>query len=332
VAPSQTLTDDQCFSVLEFLDEKQNDGCTVSLSALKAFLEQRHQLVIPTRQLRDRLHGMGLQYGVALSARHVNTQSERWQQWRASYAVRWAQALELERKGEAVIVYMDESYVHAHHRRRYTWYAPESDLGRSVRCVGGKGELLIMVHAITSSGLLAATDEKGRYFEPAFDATGKQRSAELLYSAKSPPNDDYHNHFDAVMFERWIKNRLLPAFRAVFCTAGHYPRLILVCDNASYHKAHSEDWVAVSGANKAKLSALLSKHNILSFSVERGASKVTFDASNYETRAPAGPSLVELRQRVEQLLRDKPLINRTLAQRALDKEVRVYYRYVVPHM
>jgi hypothetical protein len=186
------------------------------------------------------------------------------------YALEYGHALALEREGKAVVVYMDESYVNMRHKRTNTWYNPNSAQSSDLNAGVGNGELFIMVHAITESGLFAAGDlSDGKEAEedldeeeekekvdmkdeglprvrPDYTKSGPQLSAEMIYRTKALPSDDYHKHFDSQMMEKWVTERLFPTFHAM------YPdrQLILVLDNAKYHHARGEGWVSPNSMKK----------------------------------------------------------------------------------
>src|SRR5687768_9420472 len=66
----------------------------------------------------------------------------------------YAAALSEEEAGTAVIVYMDESYIHSHHATKKGWFHPNN---RDV--IGASdGKRLIILHAMTDNGLLAVPD------------------------------------------------------------------------------------------------------------------------------------------------------------------------------
>ena len=62
-------------------------------------------------------------------------------------------------------------------------------------------------------------------------------TAEWIWEANGKV-EDYHKNMDGVGFERWLENRLIPAFEALF--PGK--KMILVMDNASYHHQHNTDY------------------------------------------------------------------------------------------
>ena len=123
------------------------------------------------------------------------------------YVNQWSQALEDERSGDGVCVYTDESFCHQRHGRWQTVVDTtdtaqvirphKSGLRASVPTGGEKGKLVIIVHAITSAGLVADREDDGRLYRPPVDKRvdmgGVKASAELVYAVGQPPSDDYHD-------------------------------------------------------------------------------------------------------------------------------------------
>ena len=56
--------------------------------------------------------------------------------------------------------------------------------------------------------------------------------ARWIWEAKNSKGD-YHDYMDSDMFNFWVQKRLIPAFKKKY---GRNKKMILVIDNASYHK------------------------------------------------------------------------------------------------
>ena len=143
-------------------------------------------------------------------------------------------ALKMEARGEAIIVYMDESYVHQNHFPEKCWFHPDRP---QVTRPAGKGQRLIIVYAITKDGLLRycpAGDDKPPC--PGEFDSGIYPTSEMIYRAKSA-RGDYHDQMDCDMFMLWMERRLVPAFEA------KYPgKIMVLClDNAPYHHGRHKD-------------------------------------------------------------------------------------------
>ncbi|CAB1120820.1 unnamed protein product [Ectocarpus sp. CCAP 1310/34] len=164
------------------------------------------------------------------------------------FLVKMDLAKRAEGAGVAVIVYMDESFVHQAHGSAYSYF-PSDDTGVMQDGIGrttGKGLRMIMVHAIAKHGPLAELQERFPIREGWFKAKenrakkinpgeadfemSDEQTAEFLWQAKLATGD-YHNAMTDGMFMQWLKHRLTPAFDAQFKNK----KMFLVLDNASYH-------------------------------------------------------------------------------------------------
>lgn len=161
-------------------------------------------------------------------------------------------ALKLEQRGDAIIIYMDESYCHLQHLPGKMWFR-DVDVGteRAERS-RNKGSLAIMVHAMCKDGWVCERDENGA--PPVVDEwhEGPAQTCEMVFRGKVG-RGDYHKNFDGDMFMKWINERLVP-------TVQHkYPdkQVYVVMDNAPYHHGHPENSFFASGHNKEEIQAKL---------------------------------------------------------------------------
>jgi hypothetical protein len=106
-------------------------------------------------------------------------------------------------------IYLDESYVNKNHSNDFIWYFGED--GSWVQKPTGKGERLIIVNAISTSGWVDG--------------------AKLVFQAKRKTGD-YHGQMNAEMFTKWFQEKLIPNIA---------PNSLIIMDNASYHKELSDD-------------------------------------------------------------------------------------------
>jgi hypothetical protein len=228
--------------VRTYIDTSLKSGRTVTAHQIQKELRKRGENVGIQRL---RLVAVGMQWGHTKTSPVVDMTSTRWKLLRRQYAIDWAWALEQERKDEAVIVYMDESYVTTKYRRAQTWWDTTSQQGRHVNSGVGSGELIIIIHAITSNGLLATRDDSDRITDVDEHAKGQINSAEMIWRS-SAKTKDYHQTMESEMFMKWLNDRLFPAFRHLFCS-DKKRKCILVMDNAKYHKAKGKGWVSAGG-------------------------------------------------------------------------------------
>jgi hypothetical protein len=137
------------------------------------------------------------------------------------------------RKGNAVIhpeVYLDESYVHKNHSNDFIWYSDED--GPWVQKPTGKGERLIIIHAMTKFGWIPGAK---------------------LTCKSTRRTGDYHGQMNHDRCTRWFNERLLP----------HIPRnALILMDHASYHNARSRHSAPTATCKKARIRAWLRKNGI----------------------------------------------------------------------
>ncbi|CAM9976181.1 unnamed protein product [Ectocarpus sp. 8 AP-2014] len=198
--------------------------------------------------------------------------------------------------GLAVIVYMDESFVHQAHGSPYSYFPSDEDgvvqdgIGRTT----GKGLRMIMVHAITKWGPLAKLCDEFPIEEGWFKETGSgkkemeyEETAEFLWQAKLAKGD-YHAAMTDSMFMEWLEHRLSPAFNATPEFEGK--QMILVLDNASYHHGFDAE-VKVPETNTKKHNVdLLRKFGAKSIRVERNEGEQGVVEYNFEVPTEPGSS------------------------------------------
>ena len=127
-------------------------------------------------------------------------------------------------------VYLDESYVNKNHSYDFTWYVEED--GPWIQKPTGKGERLIIMNAITKDGWVLGAKN-------VFKSTRK--------------TGDYHGQMNAHQFQKWFSKMLLPNLP---------PNSIIIMDNASYHKALTEDSAPITTSSKEKIRSWLEKNDI----------------------------------------------------------------------
>ena len=164
----------------------------------------------------------------------------------------------MQRAGTHIIVYMDESYCHGNHAISRTW----NEDGVIPNRPRGKGALMIIVHAMTRDGFLLPPGE--RYDVDEWKC-GPVPTAEMIFRAKYATKHrvpDYHDTMDSAFFMYWVENRLVPAFE------NRYPgkKMVLVCDNAPYHRSMGDDGFTPNSLSKTeiveKLGLLPRKRNV----------------------------------------------------------------------
>jgi hypothetical protein len=126
--------------------ENTYESCNTLPTALAAELG----IVVSRWTVCRWLHSLGYVYR---KKHFVNSDpSYRWSLIRR-YIYQYAAALQEQEQGTAIIVYMDESYIHSHHCSKRLWHSLSLATKNEVRgdC---KGKRIIIIHAMTKDGLL----------------------------------------------------------------------------------------------------------------------------------------------------------------------------------
>ena len=134
------------------------------------------------------------------------------------------------RQEQRPVVYLDETWVNAHHGRDTMWVDCDGTAGW--KRTSGKGGTLIVLHAGTVDGWVAG--------------------AELVFRAKAS-SGDYHNEMNIPHFMEWWKTQLLPNIP---------PNSLIVIDNASYHNGVIEK-IPTKSSRKSEMQTLLKNRGIL---------------------------------------------------------------------
>jgi len=231
----------------------------------------------------------------------------RWRQ----YVLDYAEALADEDAGTHVIVYVDESFVHQHHTRKWGWLRN----GDPTVIADSDGKRLIILHAMTDSGLLAEPDAVPSNWMSEVASTAQVVFEEVYEDGQD--TSDYHNTMTGAKFTNWLQNRLLPAFNSI------YPgkKMILVMDNAAYHKARDETWVSTNKSQtKDTLADTLINHGVNSITTGKGTK---LPSHLFATTACTKADLLAA---VKKWLADHPDYNRTIVEKLLaDKGHRIVY-------
>jgi hypothetical protein len=106
-------------------------------------------------------------------------------------------------------VYLDESYINKNHSNDNTWYFEED--GIIIGKPTGKGDLLIIVDAITKDGWVP--------------------NARLVFKA-SKKTGDYHANMNWNNFSEWFQEKLLKNISE---------NSLIIMDNAAYHNVLAEE-------------------------------------------------------------------------------------------
>ena len=152
--------------------------------------------------------------------------------WRHSYI---RDIREIRSQGRP-IVYLDETWVNAHHTVSRQWYDEGDTAGAQQpnEAPSGKGKRLIILHAgCADSGFLPECD---------------------LVFIGNTKSHDYHDEMNATHFNEWWSEKLLPNLPA---------GAVIVMDNAPYHTVKTEaSSCPTTSSRKADMQAWLTDHGI----------------------------------------------------------------------
>jgi DDE superfamily endonuclease len=290
----------------ELVHTQKTEGISITSTTIAAELRVKLDVCVDRSTVRRWLHALGYHWrhkryvgGMKPQAKNVRIRQ---------FILEYAEALAADEAGTAIIVYIDESYIHTHHASKKGWFLP------SDRDVIGDddGKRLIILHAMTDSGLLAVPDAVSNNWlnEPAL--TAELVFEELLEDGQD--DSDYHNTMTGVKFVAWLRNRLLSTFAAM------YPgkKMYLVLDNASYHKARDETWVSCS-ASKTKHELA---HQLLDLGVEQlttlDVTPRVIPAHKFgATPSQGGPKKADLIAAVQKWLDEHPNHNHTVVEQVM---------------
>jgi len=281
-----------------------------SCTTLRRELEEQLGLVVSKSTVHRWLHALGYVYG----KKHFVNQahSYRWALIR-KYIYKYAAALKEQEDGTAIIVYMDESYIHAHHCSQFLWHSLSSATKNEVRG-DNKGKRIIIMHAMTKDGLLEVEGT-----EPSNILTELYHSCALIFDevcVDGVTPADYHDTINGEKFIGWMRQRLFPTFQK------RYPgkKMYLVLDNAKYHHHRGPDWFSPSAKKKGQLADFLRQRNVPSITVDDGRTIPESKFSANAGKAAGGPTLVQLKQAAKEHLAAHPEINTTVPQQLMSDE------------
>ena len=126
------------------------------------------------------------------------------------------------------IVYLDESWINAHHTFEKEWQSVDGTVKRNIP--SSKGQRLILAHA-------------GNKQEGLVEGAG------LVFQSISTDDRDYHSEMNGDIFKNWMEKTLFPSLKGPSC---------LVMDNASYH----DDKIPTSSNTVAQIKNWLKRERI----------------------------------------------------------------------
>ena len=319
------FTPEHLTAIDKWIEERRKAAeAAVTVSEIAKFIEEDYGITCDDGTILRALKALGYIY-METSGRGMR-RSEESKLLERKFLIEYAAALKKENEGRAVIFYMDESYVHQNHVKVFLWVKGEGESQRQ-RPNSGRGQRLIIVHAITKHGPVVTRDANGNPVEEnSLDGENisAAKTAELIFKAKSNKGD-YHDNMDGEMFMQWLNHRLLPTVTEL-CksdrrtygppSGANQKEKFLVLDNARYHHAHDENYVDALKMSKDQCLDKMLELNLKTFKVSK-TGKV-FDVKTLESQRSrqgkiprakknggGGPSGKEMQAALHQLLLEK---------------------------
>ena len=227
--PARALSDSLQSVTRAYVREANREGQHITLEMLCQHLEKAELAQdFSVRTLGRALDRWGFTFG-------KGTRSQRLKEKDHVVAARqrYLRRKRANRTGESAMrpeVYLDESYVNKNHSNDFVWYLDED--GPWIQKPTGKGERLIIIHAITKDGWVPG--------------------AKLTFRS-TKKTGDYHGQMNYDLFAKWFTDQLLP----------NIPKdSLIIMDNASYHNAVSTHSAPTATCKKARIRSWLEQNKI----------------------------------------------------------------------
>ena len=285
------------------VDEAAKENKYISLTSVASRLREDLGRTVPKPTLHRWMRGMKLEYTkrklTGLTEEYANASIRR-------YLLRYSELLEREKKDEVVLVYMDESYIHQGYCSGFTWAPKSKNKVVKGRTRGvNKGKRLIIIGAITKDGVLEKL-EAGQVpsYHLGDECTSASVVTEKLSVAGAAETADYHDTMSGDKFLQWIRNRLIPAFEAVY---GVDKKMVLIMDNAAYHKCRPKDgtWKTITDKDRDWLEAYVYRAEI-PFIIRASDKKKILPHKFTSTKAQGGLTLEDLKTVVKDHIESHP--------------------------
>jgi transposase len=201
----------------------------VTLRKLKVWLSENNNIDISKQTLWKIVRQIGFTFQKGKSGKNVLCEKPHLLHLRNKYL----REIREKRKLDYDIVYLDETWVNAHHTKDKEWQLRDGCCKRQIP--SSKGQRIVVAHAGSAN-------------------VGFIPNAELVFLAKSTDNRDYHHEMNSNIFKSWLRDTLLPALDTPSC---------IVMDNASYHNFVSDtDKIPTSSSTKQHIREWLTREKL----------------------------------------------------------------------
>jgi transposase len=227
--PPRVLSDSLQTMTREYVRQANREGSHITLEMLAEYRkEEGGDPHFSVRTLGRALDRWGFTFGKGTRSQHLKEKDHV-----VAARYRYLRAKRGNRKGDDVMrpeVYLDESYVNKNHSNDCIWYW--DDEGPWVQKPTGKGERLIIMHAMTQNGWIP--------------------HAKLVFKS-TRKTGDYHGQMHHELLSKWFSEQLLP----------NMPKhSLIVMDNAPYHHVLSPHSAPTASCKKDQIRAWLIKNRI----------------------------------------------------------------------
>ena len=229
--PSYSVDVSHQEAIRAYIRQANLEGRHITLESIRGFLQEKspHE-PFHLSTLARTLDRWGFEFGKGTRTQHLKEKDDivvaRQHYLRKMRQNRTASVRGLIRPA----VYLDESYVNKNHSNDFVWYSSED--GPWIQKPTGKGERLIIMHAITQDGWVPEA-------QVVFKSTRK--------------TGDYHGQMHGDLFQKWFIEKLLP----------HIPSAsLIIMDNASYHNILADYSAPTPTCAKAKIRSWLEANKI----------------------------------------------------------------------
>ena len=291
ISHSHQLTSEQVTTIHQTITTANQSTESCSIKDIQEALLTQHNITVPRTTLQSLLHRIGYHYG---AAQYIGTMNDGARKARIrSFLLAYSSALQEQAKKNCIIVYTDESYIHSTHSSQSIWYSPNSATSNNINRPIGRGIRFIILHAMSSDGLLCSSDIP----TPSSRLEEKQTTAEFIFESVTN-EEDYHKSMNGDVFLAWLTNRLIPTFKRIY----KRKKMVLVLDNASYHHVRGESYINPNNMNK---NDKLVELGVTSIKVARKSTPFP-QASFYQSGGKWAPTVEEMRQRLKEELQKYP--------------------------
>jgi len=202
--------------VVDFIRDRLGNGFIVKVKHVQEYLREEKKIEWKYEQVRRYLLSIGATFGIT----QLNPSSIRPRDYStrvAEFIGKYDEALKLQAKGEASLIYLDESTFYTNMASKYSWHFhdPTNSLNNDLLSRDfNVGKSFKLVHAVCQEGLVGIPTIRNRnplkIDHPNLNAFAFQGSAEMMiepkeHSSKTPVA------FDSDLFIRYVSQVLIPS-------------------------------------------------------------------------------------------------------------------------